>query len=87
MEVIVEGDTLTVNAGPGCPVNALAIVPNVQVYIDYDLCINCGQCLIECWNIGGVRYPDLPHLWSFRRSVVRADWVPPEVPDDAIYWD
>jgi len=75
------------DAGTGCPVGALALIPGDAVYIDYNLCINCGQCLIECWNIGQVRDSRLPGLWSFRRRVVPADWVPPAVPAEAEYWD
>jgi ferredoxin len=87
LEDSMEQAGVMLDAGPGCPVSALALVPNDAVYIDYDKCINCGQCLIECWNIGQVRNPALPGLWAPRRKVVPADWVPPVVPDGAEYWN
>lgn len=83
IEDSVEHNGEMLYGGPGCPVDALTLIPNDAVYIDYDLCINCGQCLIECWNIGQVRDPALPGLWSFRRKVVPADWIPPSVPPEA----
>lgn len=70
--------------GYGCPVDAIwqdfdnvGPLPDM-VCIDYDECINCGQCLLECWNYNLVINPD-PHAYtglrSMKRRVVPADWV------------
>jgi ferredoxin len=34
--------------GPGCPVDAIYWDEEFLIYIDYDLCIYCGQCFIQC---------------------------------------
>ena len=70
--------------GFGCPVDAIwqdfddiGSIPDM-VYIDYDECINCGQCLLECWNYNLVINPDpssYTGLRSMKRRVVPADWV------------
>ena len=70
--------------GYGCPVDAIwqdtlqvGDVPNM-IYIDYDDCINCGQCLLECWNYNEIINPDPTAYFgmrSFKRRVVPAGWV------------
>ena len=55
--------------GPGCPVDAIWYTPDWNtpgedsglIHIDYDLCINCGQCFIQCHEYG---------LWSIMKEVV-----------------
>ncbi|NOQ22366.1 MAG: 4Fe-4S dicluster domain-containing protein [Candidatus Aegiribacteria sp.] len=51
--------------GPGCPVDAIWYTPAGQdsglVHIDYDLCIDCGQCYIQCHEYG---------QWSIMKEVV-----------------
>ncbi len=55
--------------GPGCPVDAISFTPDWStppadsglIHIDYDLCIDCGQCWIQCHEYG---------LWSIKREVV-----------------
>lgn len=50
-----------------------------MVYIDYDNCISCGQCLLECWNYNLLINPDpnsYSGLKSIKRRVVAEDWVP-----------
>ncbi len=84
-----EDEERTVFTGYGCPVDAIwqdtLPVGDLQdmIYIDYDECINCGQCLLECWNYQERINPD-PNAYtgfrSFKRRVVSADWVP-EYPD------
>lgn len=57
------------SCGPGCPVDAIWYTPDSNdpdndsgmVHIDYDLCIDCGQCYIQCHEYG---------LWSIKRQVV-----------------
>ncbi len=53
------------SCGPGCPVDAIWYEDSGPdsglVHIDYDLCIDCGQCLIQCRQYG---------LWSIAREVV-----------------
>jgi len=57
------------SCGPGCPVDAIWYTPDWStppddsglVHIDYDLCINCGQCWIQCHEYG---------LWSIKKEVV-----------------
>jgi len=58
------------SCGPGCPVDAIWYTPDGTtsppydsglVHIDYDLCINCGQCWIQCHEYG---------LWSIKKEVV-----------------
>lgn len=57
------------SCGPGCPVDAIWYTPDWNtpgedsglVHIDYDLCINCGQCWIQCHEYG---------LWSIKKEVV-----------------
>lgn len=58
------------SCGPGCPVDAIWYTSDRNtpgedsglVHIDYDLCINCGQCFIQCYEYG---------LWSLKRQVVK----------------
>jgi len=42
--------------GPGCPVDAIWYTPDGPdyglIHIDYDLCIDCGQCFIQCHEHG-----------------------------------
>ncbi len=83
----------TIWAGPGCPVDAIwqdegyvvgtdtiPYGPIIDmVYIDYDQCISCGQCFLECWNYEGRINPDSSLGWgflSFKKRVVPADWEP-----------
>ncbi len=57
------------SCGPGCPVDAIWYTPDGStpgvdsglVHIDYDLCIDCGQCFIQCHQYG---------LWSIMKEVV-----------------
>ncbi|MCD4777266.1 MAG: 4Fe-4S binding protein [Candidatus Aegiribacteria sp.] len=57
------------SCGPGCPVDAIWYTPDWNtpgedsglVHIDYDRCINCGQCFIQCHEYG---------LWSIMKEVV-----------------
>ena len=57
------------SCGPGCPVDAIWYTPDGSthgvdsgmVHIDYDLCIDCGQCFIQCHEWGN---------WSIRKEVV-----------------
>ena len=57
------------SCGPGCPVDAIWYTPDWNthgvdsglVHIDYDLCIDCGQCFIQCHEYG---------LWSIMKEVV-----------------
>lgn len=73
--------------GPSCPEGAIwQDLDNVyglpgMVYIDYDLCIHCGQCFLECWNYRDVINPDeyYQHNQAVRRLVLPAG-VLPEVP-------
>lgn len=68
--------------GPGCPVDAIwQDTTDYMVYIDYDKCINCGTCFIECWNYGGRADPDYGYtgLRSLRKIVVPG-WFTPDVP-------
>jgi len=77
-------DSTSVFCGYGCPVDAVwqdttpvGIVPNM-IYIDYDKCINCGQCFMECWNYHGRVNPDpssYTGMRSMKRRVVPANWV------------
>lgn len=80
----------TVFTGPGCPVDAFwqdttEGPEHHMLYIDYDDCINCGQCFLECWNYEATINPD-PNAYnglkSVRKRVVPASWVPsgPERP-------
>ncbi|MBD3278172.1 MAG: 4Fe-4S dicluster domain-containing protein [Candidatus Aegiribacteria sp.] len=58
------------SCGPGCPVDAVWYTPDWGtpgedsglIHIDYDLCIDCGQCLIQCHEFG---------LYSIMREVVK----------------
>ena len=55
--------------GPGCPVDAIWYTPDGStpgadsgmIHIDYDLCIDCGQCFIQCHEFG---------IWSIMKEVV-----------------
>jgi len=77
-------DGTDVFCGYGCPVDAIwqdtqPVGPRRDmIYIDYDECISCGQCMFECWNYHEMINPD-PHSYtgmrSMKRRVVRADWV------------
>jgi len=57
------------SCGPGCPVDAIWFTPDWNtpgedsglIHIDYDLCIDCGQCFIQCHHYG---------TWSITREVV-----------------
>ncbi len=57
------------SCGPGCPVDAIWYTPDWStpgvdsglIHIDYDLCIDCGQCFIQCHKYG---------LWSIMKEVV-----------------
>ncbi len=81
----------TVFTGEGCPEDAIWQDSDTlpvggiinMIYIDYDDCISCGQCFLECWNYEQRINPD-PNAYmgfkSFKRRVVPANWVP-EVPD------
>ncbi len=71
--------------GYGCPVDAvwqdtlqIGSIPNM-IYIDYDDCISCGQCLFECWNYQNMINPDPAASYvgmrSMKRRVVPAEWV------------
>jgi len=48
------------SCGPGCPVDAIWYTPDWStpgedsglIHIDYDLCIDCGQCFIQCRQYG-----------------------------------
>ena len=77
-------DGTEVFCGYGCPVDAIwqdtlpiGYPPNM-IYIDYDECISCGQCLLECWNYQQIINPD-PYAYtglrSIKRRVVPAGWV------------
>ena len=50
---------------------------NNMVYIDYDLCQNCGKSLVECWNYKDVIDPTGTYhgSGSVMRRVVPAGWV------------
>ncbi len=48
--------------GPGCPVDAVWFDSTGFIHIDYELCIHCGQCQIQCQGYG---------LWSLKREVVQ----------------
>jgi ferredoxin len=69
--------------GPGCPVDAIwqDVDNDYMVYIDYDKCIHCGICFIECWNYGGQVDPDYAYmgLRSVRKRVVPG-WFVPDYP-------
>ena len=54
------------SCGPGCPVDAVWFEDSAGetpglIHIDYDLCIDCGQCMIQCHEYGTL---------SIRREVV-----------------
>ncbi|MCK5841176.1 MAG: 4Fe-4S binding protein [Candidatus Sabulitectum sp.] len=77
-------DGTDIFCGYGCPVDAvwqdtlpIGSIPDM-IYIDYDECISCGQCMFECWNYHEIINPD-PHAYtgmrSLKRRVVSADWV------------
>lgn len=76
-----------VYTGPLCPYDAIwQDLENVygksfQVYINPDLCVNCGQCFLECWNYNSVINPDeyYPHNNAVRRLVLPSG-VLPDVP-------
>jgi ferredoxin len=80
-----------VYTGQLCPVNAIwQDLYNVfglpgMVYIDYDLCINCGQCFLSCWNYQGVINPDeyYPLNRAVRRLVLPAGTMPDVPPRPA----
>ncbi len=58
------------SCGPGCPVDAIWFSPDWSIpgedsgliHIDYDKCIDCGQCFIQCHQYG---------LWSIMKEVVK----------------
>ncbi len=79
-----EEDGSGAPTGPGCPVDAIWQDPasDYMVYIDYDKCIHCGICFIECWNYGGQVDPEYGYngLRSLRRRVVPG-WFIPDVPE------
>ncbi|MBN1434479.1 4Fe-4S binding protein [Candidatus Fermentibacterales bacterium] len=54
------------SCGPGCPVDAVWFEDSTgehpgRVHIDHDLCVQCGQCMIQCHQYG---------LLTIRREVV-----------------
>lgn len=54
--------------GPGCPVGAIwQDTSDYMVYIDYDKCIHCGTCFIECWDHG---------LLTLRKRAVPGGFIP-----------
>jgi ferredoxin len=73
----------TVFTGTGCPFDAIwqdtvgAGPRDYMVYIDYDLCQNCGKCFVECWNYNSVIDPTESYLGlrSMMHRVVPAGWV------------
>ena len=73
----------TVYTGSGCPYDAIwqdtvgAGPVNFMVYIDYDLCENCGKCFVECWNYNAVIDPteNYQGLRSVMHRVVDAGWM------------
>ena len=77
-------DGSDVFCGYGCQYDAIwqdteqiGIIPNM-IYIDYDKCVNCGQCLLECWNYHGVINPDqgsYTGMRSIKRKVVPENWI------------
>jgi ferredoxin len=77
-------DSMGAPTGPGCPVDAIwqDVDDDYMVYIDYDKCIHCGTCFIECWNYGGQVDPDYGYfgLRSVRRRVVPG-WYVPDYPE------
>lgn len=78
----------TISTGTGCPFDAMwqdsLILPDsvyvgdipYMVYIDYDLCQNCGKCFVECWNYNSVIDPTESYigLKSLMHRVVPAGW-------------
>ena len=70
--------------GYGCQYDAIwqdrddiGDIPDM-IYIDYDKCVSCGQCLLECWNYNLVINPDpnsYTGLRSIKRKVVSENWV------------
>jgi len=73
----------TIFTGTGCPFDAIwqdtmGTGPvNNMIYIDYDLCQNCGKCFLECWNYNSVIDPTMSYqgLRSVMHRVVQAGWV------------
>lgn len=76
--------------GEGCQYDAIwqdtagvGPVP-YMVYIDYDKCVNCGVCFVECWNynqiINSNADPNLNYegLKSMMHEVVPSGWVNPQ---------
>jgi len=73
--------------GYGCPVDAvwqdtLSIsYPPLMIYIDYDKCINCGICFVECWNYkqiidpGSATHTPYHGMKSTMHRVVSESWV------------
>ena len=76
----------TVFTGYGCPVDAvwqdtLPIGPRADmIYIDYDQCISCGVCFIECWNYNLVIDPNGQYegMKSVMHKVVPSGWTTPQ---------
>ena len=68
-----EPDGSGESTGPGCPVDAIwqDSTYNYMVYIDYDKCIHCGICFLECKDYG---------LQTLRKRVVPG-WFIPDVPE------
>ncbi len=89
--LLMEYNDSGVYTGPSCPVGAIwQDLDNVygisgMVYIDYDLCINCGQCFLECWNYRDVINPDeyYQHNQAVRRLVLPAGTLPEVPPNPA----
>jgi formate hydrogenlyase subunit 6/NADH:ubiquinone oxidoreductase subunit I len=90
--LLMEYNEAGVYTGPSCSVDAIwQDLDNVyglpgMVYINYDLCIHCGQCFLECWNYRDVINPDeyYQHNQAVRRRVLPAGVlpdVPPPPPD------
>jgi len=82
--LLMEYNDSGVYTGPSCPVGAIwqdfdgAYGPRGMVYINYELCINCGQCFLECWNYRDVINPDeyYQHNQAVRRLVLPAGTLP-----------
>ena len=78
----------TIFTGTGCPYDAIwqdseeeeggenGPIENM-VYIDYNLCQNCGKCFVECWNYNSVIDPTESYLGlkSLMHRVVPAGWI------------
>jgi ferredoxin len=72
--------------GYGCPFDAvwqdtMGVGPvSYMVYVDYDKCVSCGVCFMECWNYNQtINDNPAPYnyqgLKSMMRKVVPSGWV------------